>query len=81
MPAKRINKVPAATTDDNDVPSVFMLGATYVLQKQLESLYGNDSYVDNHRGLRGYLTSADNLQLEALMTILNKYEFHVINYL
>ena len=68
------------TTVDN-VPHAFVTGSTFTLQKQFEAMWGVASYAREYNGLRGYLVPMTNLQKDAFIMIIEKYEYELIDYL
>ena len=75
-----INIVPVTI---EDVPSVFLHGATFVMQKHLENTLGFEYKGDNDlvNGLRGHLITVANFNKPALLAILERYGIAHIDYL
>ena len=76
-----INIVPVTV---DEVPSVFLTGATFIMQKHLEFTLGYEPRVRDDclvNGLRGHLISLVDFDKPALIAILEKYGIDYADYL
>ena len=74
---QHINLVP---TEYHGVASIFLQGATFVMQKHLEVTL-NFEYKTDVNGLRGHIIAADLFDKSALLTVLERYGFTHTDYL
>ena len=66
-------------TDYNGAASIFLHGATFVLQQHLE-LHLNLEYKTDVNGLRGHMISAKDFDKSALLAIFDRYGFTFTEY-
>ena len=74
---QHINIVP---TEYNGVASIFLQGATFVMQKQLE-VNLNFEFKTDVNGLRGHIIAADTFDKPALLAVLALYGFTFTDYM